>query len=533
VSARDDLALGARTLRALGSAGVLRPVAPGKALRATRAARALGATPATSVAIGAATDPGGIALVDDDGAMTWAQLDGRARAIGGGLVRELGAGPDRAVALMCRNHRGFVEAMAAAAYAGADLLLLNTEFPGPQLAQALERSEIAAVVLDPEFAERFDVAGYAGGRVLTGAGESMTLDGLAAAGRGPERPPAKASSITMLTSGTTGAPKGAPRGELPVRAMLGPLVTMIEHLGLRRHEPILVCPPLFHGFGMGFMGMAQAIGAPLLLQRRFDPARALELIEEHRATCFVGVPAMLQRVLALDPAERAARDTSSLRAVVAAGAPLPPQLSGAFMDSFGDILFNAYGTTEVGFSAIARPADLRAAPGTIGRAPIGASLHILDGDRRPAAAGTTGHIFVGGEMVFDGYTGGGNKELVGDLMNTGDLGHVDAAGLTFVDGREDDMIVSGGENVFPQEVEDTLSTHPAVADVAVVGVDDDEFGQRLKAYVVAADGFDASAEELLDHVRARLARFKLPREIEFRAEIPRNPTGKVLKRQLA
>jgi fatty-acyl-CoA synthase len=202
------------------------------------------------------------------------------------------------------------------------------------------------------------------------------------------------------------------------------------------------------------------------------------------------------------------------------------------MDAFGDIVFNAYGSTECGFGALATPADLRAAPGTVGRAPAGGSLRILDSGRRPVPAGEVGHIFVGGRLVFDGYDGGGSREVVDGHMNTGDLGHADADGRIFVDGREDDMIVSGGENVFPQEVEETLATHPAVEDVTVVGVDDDEFGQRLQAFVVGGPQ-PPTEDELLAHVRANLARFKVPREVVFVDRIPRTPTGKVLRRELA
>jgi fatty-acyl-CoA synthase len=218
--------------------------------------------------------------------------------------------------------------------------------------------------------------------------------------------------------------------------------------------------------------------------------------------------------------------------VLSAGAPLAPHISEQFMDAYGDIVFNAYGSTETGFGAIAAPADLRASPGTIGRAPLGSTLQVLDSERRPAGVGEVGHIFVGGDLVFDGYAGGGSKELSGAAMNTGDRGHIDAAGRVFVDGREDDMIVSGGENVFPQEVEDALAAHPGVVDATVLGVEDEEFGQRLKAFVVPS-GDALTSDELLAYLRTRLERYKLPREIVFCDEIPRTATGKVIRRALA
>jgi fatty-acyl-CoA synthase len=240
---------------------------------------------------------------------------------------------------------------------------------------------------------------------------------------------------------------------------------------------------------------------------------------------------MLQRILVLPATERSRRDSSSLRAVASAAAPLPPHVASAFMDAYGEIVFNLYGSTETGFASIAGPADLRAAPGTVGRPPRGTTIAVLDGDGRPLRPGAPGRVFVGSRLVFDGYTGGGTRELVGGLMSTGDLGHLDGEGRLFVDGREDDMIVSGGENVFPQEVADALATHPAVADVAVVGVEDADFGQRLRAYVVAAAP-EADAAALLAFLRERVARYKLPREVVFLDEIPRNPTGKVQRSRL-
>jgi acyl-CoA synthetase (AMP-forming)/AMP-acid ligase II len=252
----------------------------------------------------------------------------------------------------------------------------------------------------------------------------------------------------------------------------------------------------------------------------------------HRATHLVGVPVMLQRMLALPEAERARRDTSSLRAVGSAGAPLAPDVASAFMDAFGEVLFDLYGSTEVGFASIAAPADLRAAPGTVGRPPRGTTIAVLDGERRPLPPGEVGTVFVGGGLVFEGYAGGGSRELVDGLMNIGDLGHLDAEGRLFVDGREDDMILSGGENVFPQEVEDALVGHPRLADAAVIGVEDPDFGQRLLAFAVPRDGEQVSEPELTAYLRERLARYKLPREIRLIEAIPRNPTGKVLKRKL-
>jgi fatty-acyl-CoA synthase len=202
------------------------------------------------------------------------------------------------------------------------------------------------------------------------------------------------------------------------------------------------------------------------------------------------------------------------------------------MDVFGDVVYNLYGSTEVAWATIATPEDLRAAPGTAGRPPLGTVVKLLDGDGHEVKPGDGGRIFVANELVFEGYTGGGSKEIVGGLMSTGDVGHFDAGGRLFVDGRDDEMIVSGGENVFPREVEDLLADHEQVEEAAVIGVDDDEFGQRLKAFVVPRNGAALSADMVKGYVKENLARYKVPREVVFLEELPRNATGKVLKREL-
>ncbi len=539
MSRRADAILAARALRALRAAGVVRALPPRRLAAARRAGRALHATPAASIAIGAACDPGGLAIADERGRVTWGELDGRVRAIACALRENDGVGPDRVVAVLCRNHGGAIEAIAAGARAGADVLALNTEFAPPQIAAALGERQVGVVVCDEEFLPRLDAAGHDGPRIVAWHGSGLppatpTLDALAGVGDTREDVlPTRRSRIVILTSGTTGTPKGASR-DLPLRALLGSVVTLVEHLGLHRSRPVLVAPPLFHGLGLAFASIAHGLGAPVVLRRRSDPETILDAIAAEQVACLVAVPVMLQRILALDPSRRAAYDTRSLRRAVSAGAPLAPHVASRFMDLFGDILCNAYGSTETGFGALAGPADLRAAPGTVGRPPLGGRLVVLDGEHRPVPARTTGYVFVGGDLVFEGYTGGGTKETVGDgLMSTGDLGHLDAAGRASTDGREDDMIVSGGENVFPQEVEDALAEHERLNDVAVLGVPDDEFGQRLVAFVVPRPGHAPSTGELIEHLRGRVERYKLPRQIITLDAIPRTATGKVLRRELA
>jgi fatty-acyl-CoA synthase len=280
------------------------------------------------------------------------------------------------------------------------------------------------------------------------------------------------------------------------------------------------------------MFLSTALSSTLVLRRRFDPADTLRAISEHRASALIVVPVMLARMLELGAEAVSAHQLSSLRVIAVSGSALPGPLAQDVMDAFGEKLYNLYGSTEVAWATVASPQDLRAAPGTAGRPPRGTVVKILDPEWRELPAGSSGRIFVGSEMLFEGYTGGGDKLRWGDLMSTGDVGHFDDCGRLFVDGRDDDMIVSGGENVFPSEVEDLLARLPGIREVAVVGVPDQEFGQRLRAIVALERDASLTERELQDHVRRNLARYKVPREVRFVDELPRNATGKVLKREL-
>ena len=289
---------------------------------------------------------------------------------------------------------------------------------------------------------------------------------------------------------------------------------------------------MFHSWGIVHFALGLSLGSTLVLRRRFTPEDALSAVAQHECTALAVVPVMLQRMLEIpqDVAER--YDTSSLRVIAVSGSALPGELALRVMDRFGDVLYNLYGSTEVAWATIATPEDMRAAPGTAGRPPRGTVVKLVDEQGREVPRGETGRIFVGNEMMFEGYSGGGGKEIVEGLMSSGDVGHFDAGGRLFIDGRDDEMIVSGGENVFPREVEDLLVDHDAVDEVAIVGVPDEDWGQRLRAFVVPVKGSSPTADDLKAHVKRNLAAYKVPREIVFLEELPRNATGKVLKREL-
>lgn len=488
---------------------------------------------AGSVVAGAQIAPHAIAVIDETGAITYAELDRRTNAIAHGLAATGVQQGDR-VAVLCRNHRGFVEATAAIAKLGADVLLLNTGFAGPQAREVLEREGASLVVADLEYEQ---VLGEAVGTMPIVLAEyeshptrTTHADLLVQHPRTAPEPPSREGRITILTSGTTGTPKGANRPNPP--ALPSSAAAIFDRIPLHVGQTTFIAAPLFHAWGLSHLLVAMASTATVVLQRRFEPERVLAAVAEHRAEGLVVVPVMLQRMLAVPEAQRTRHDLSALRVVASSGSALPGSLALAWMDAFGDNLYNLYGSTEVAMASVAMPEDLRAAPGTAGKPPLGTVLGLYDDDGKPVAQGQVGRIFVGNAMQFEGYTGGGTKERIDGLMSTGDVGWLDSEGRLFVEGRDDDMIVSGGENVFPREVEDLLADHPEVADVAVVGVSDEEFGQRLAAFVVLTRGAALDDAAIKSYVKEHLAGYKVPRDVSFVQEIPRNQTGKVLKRDL-
>jgi fatty-acyl-CoA synthase len=309
-------------------------------------------------------------------------------------------------------------------------------------------------------------------------------------------------------------------------------VALLSKIPLRARQTTHVAAPLFHSWGFAHFTLGMLLGSTYVLRRKFNPEACLAELERHRCDTLVVVPVMMQRILELPDETIDKYDVSSLKVVAASGSALPGDLATAWMDRFGDNLYNLYGSTEVAWATIATPADMRAAPGTAGKVPRGTVLKLYDEQGVEVPPGESGRIFVGNEMLFEGYTGGGSKDEIAGLMATGDVGRMDDAGRLFVEGRDDEMIVSGGENLFPKEVEDTLARHEGVAEAAAIGVADEQFGQRLRAFVVRAGDASVTEDELKKHVKSNLAAFKVPREIWFLDELPRNATGKVLKREL-
>ncbi|MBB4774201.1 AMP-binding protein [Actinomadura livida] len=556
--------------------GLLFSGGPRRVLRQIGTLRRWGTTLAGLVAAAAARSPSRPALIDDEGALTFGELDERAARLAAGLPLH---GPRPRVGVLCRNHRGMVETLVACSRRGAEVVLLNTGFGKGQLSAVLSELRPTLIVADAEFAPLLRSLPVALRRNVLWADRRpgparevplaapVPLDTLpplpptprtapeppppappAPAEKGPSveevigsvpadaaasgpgaKPPQIQSRTIMLSSGTTGRPKGARR---PPRPGLWPLASMTSRIPLRARQTMIIEAPLFHTWGYAALQMAWALRAPVVLHRRFDPAQTLRAITSHRETTVFAVPVMLQRILELPPGTRALHDASSLRIVAISGAALPGDLATRFMDEFGDRLYNVYGSTEASWVSIATPRDLRTDPRTAGRPPRNTSLAILDAEGRRAGRSTIGQIFAANELPFEGYTGGEPMEVRDGMLATGDLGHIDHRGLLFVDGRADGLVVSGGENVVPRDVEDALLRLPEVGEVAVVGVPDDEWGQRLAAYIVLRPGARLEADAVRDYVHEQVARYAVPRDVRFLPELPRNATGKVVYRWL-
>jgi acyl-CoA synthetase (AMP-forming)/AMP-acid ligase II len=507
--------------RALVSSGLLGPPSPAAALRFIREVCRGGTNLYTLFAIAAARWPDRTAMIDDDGALSYRELQSKIESLARDLYRD-DLGGRQAVGIMCRNGRNFVAAVFATGLVGADVVLVNTEFRAHALAGALSAHQITTMFADNEFAEQ-----------IRDAGESVTVVDPATVEtdqRGSRPKVASPGRIVLLTSGTTGVPKGVPR--IPrMSSGVGVGVTILERTRLRVGSRIAVAVPMFHGLGLGMLMLTVSLGGTVLTHRRFDAETTLAQASLQRADAMSVVPIMLARILDLPRSVRARNPVPSLRAVISSGDRLDPSLARRFMDAYGDILYNGYGSTEVGIGSLATPAELRHAPETVGRPVAGCPVRIYDRSGRPVGPRVTGRIFVGGELGA-GYTGGGVKAIIDGFTSTGDMGYLDNSGRLYIVGREDDMIVSGGENVYPRALENALAEHPAVAENAVVGVPDEQFGRRLAAFIVLRPNSDIDDPAIREYLKGRVSRFEQPRDIHIVSSIPRNPAGKVIRSEL-
>jgi acyl-CoA synthetase (AMP-forming)/AMP-acid ligase II len=519
----------------LARAGMIAPMRPDRYVKMAAAMRREGMGMTVGFAGAAQRCPDRPGLVDELGTLTWRQLDERINALAAAL-QDLPSGQPKVVGIMCRNHRGFVEAVVAANRIGSDVVLLNTSFAGPAMADVVNREGVDAAIYDEEFTATVDRAladKPDATRIVawTDGQHELTVENLITdhAGQQPERTGRKGKMI-LLTSGTTGSPKGA--NQSGGSAGIGTLKAILDRTPWRAEETIVIVAPMFHAWGFSQLIFAASMACTVVTRRKFDPEATLDLVDRHQATGLAVVPVMFDRIMDLPVEIRNRYSGKSLRFAAASGSRMRPDVVTAFMDQFGDVIYNNYNATEAGMIATATPADLRAAPDTAGRPAGGTEIRILDAEFNELPTGEVGGIYVHNDTQFDGYTSGTTKDFHAGFMSSGDVGYLDEAGRLFVVGRDDEMIVSGGENVYPIEVEKTLAAHPEVAEAAVIGVADEQYGQRLAAFVVLEPGSSATTDILKQHVRENLANYKVPREVSVLDELPRGNTGKILRAEL-
>lgn len=520
--------------RQLLGSRMIAPMRPDKYVAISRILRNYGPHATTGFALAAARRPHGIGLVDDLGSLTWREIQDRADALAVGLA-DCVPGGINSVAILCRNHRGFVDALLAAGRLGVPSLLLNTGFSAPQLLDVVKREQASVLIYDDEFAdvvaptlEALPSLVPVRSWVDEASAPTTTAGALIAANIGRKAPVRKPGRVILLTSGTTGTPKGAQRSGGSTQE----LAAMLERIPWRAEETVVVAAPTFHAWGFGQLVIAATMTCTAVLRRRFDPEATLAAAQEHGASGISLVPVMLERIIDLPPAVLDRYRLPHLRFVSASGSRMRPDAVTAFMDRFGEVVYNSYNATEAGQITVASPADLRHAPDTAGRPVTGTLLRLLDDDGNPVPVGEVGRIAVRGASEFDGYTTGDSKASANGYMLSGDVGRMDAQGRLYVVGRDDDMIVSGGENVYPIEVERAIGQLDAVREVAVTGVEDAEFGQRLAAFVVLREPDALTVDEVRSHVKGALASYKVPRDVVFLDRLPRNPSGKVVVRDL-
>lgn len=530
------LATEIKGLKILKEMGLIGGASLPTTVRMLRNIRALGSTGAGAVNA-ALRFPHRLAVIDEVGSITYRELNEAVNAVANSW-REQGLQSGDGVAILARNSRYFLVALYAAGKVGARIILLNTDFRGQQLHEVLEREQVDLIACDEEFVADMRTITARLGTYLawhedpgpSSASDCVTLESIIADGdlSEPSRP-VHHPKLVVLTSGTTGSPKGAPRND--PRSLL-PAAAILERIPFRSGSVVELSAPMFHSLGLAMTILMVALGNTVVVRRRFEAKALLESIETNQSTGLVAVPVMLSRLLDQGTEVLSATDVSSMQVIMAAGSQLGGDLATRVQDYFGPVLRNMYGSTEVAYATSATPEDLAAAPTTVGKPCLGAVVRIIDDAGTPMEAGQTGRIFVRSAIPFDGYTGGGTKQVIDGMLSTGDVGHFDDAGRLFIDGRDDEMAICGGENVYPVEIEEFLAHQDQVAEVAVIGVSDPTFGEVLQAFVVARPDSDIDADGVKNLIRANLARYKVPRDVFFLDQLPRNATGKVLKREL-
>ncbi|MBB4684835.1 acyl-CoA synthetase [Amycolatopsis jiangsuensis] len=495
----------------------------------------------------AAAEPERIALVDPDAReIGYGELAAKANRYARGL-REQGLERGDAVVLLLPNGEDLVAAYFAAIQTGLYVVVVNWHLVGPEVAYILGDSGAKAFLAHERFADvavvAADEAGLAGeGRFAVGAVPGFRRIEELGAGLGDGRPEDRTAGSPMLyTSGTTGRPKGVRRpltgadpDQVPVAS-----TWFFGVFGLQPFDDhVHLCgSPLYHTAVLNFVAISIQLGHTAVLMDRWDAEDMLRLIERHRVTHSHMVPTQFRRLLALPDEVKAKYDMGSLRVMIHGAAPCPLEVKRRMLDWWGPVVTEYYAATEGGGTVINGEDWLRK-PGSVGLPWPGSTIRILDDAGEELPAGEVGTVYMKmGDSKFEYHRDREKTEKarVGDLFTLGDVGHLDDDGYLYLHDRKADMIISGGVNIYPAEIEGELVMHPKVADIAVFGVPHEDWGEEIKAVVQPADGVDPSPEltsELLDYAATRLARFKLPKSVDYLPELPRDPNGKLYKRRL-
>jgi fatty-acyl-CoA synthase len=480
-----------------------------------------------------------------DQRFSYGELEQRIHRLTHGL-RALGLGPGERIGAFLHNGHEYLELNAALGVVGGTNVQIGYRLKGAEVAYYVENSGARALLFHNDLAPAVEemLKELPAGSTLKreaciavgGAPGFRSYEDLLASGDPMEPamvPGGGYGGVMVYTSGTTGKSKGAKRDFKKMGVET--LMSFISQFPLNRDDRHLVLCPLYHSMAPAFAMMVSSVGGCNVILRHFDPENVLRVIERERITCTLVVPTMLARIMALPNEVLRRYDTSSMRWIMSGAAPLPTDLARRVEDSFGPILYNFYGATESGLVTLALPGEHTARPGTIGRAIGGNHVRLLDGEGRDVPVGQVGELYTRNSMMMDGYHGNeaATKAAMREgYVSVGDMASCDGDGYYYLADRKTDMVISGGVNIYPWEIEQRLHEHVAVLDAAVVGVPDAEWGESLAAFIVLQPGQQASAEELIDHVRTKLADYKRPRRVWFLDALPRNPTGKILKREL-
>jgi fatty-acyl-CoA synthase len=532
------------------STKVAQPIRPASFAQFVKDARQTKLGPHVAIMFHAAAHPDKEAVVEygESGVrrMTWGEFDATINRVCNALIARGVRGGSR-VALMLPNSTEYLVAQQALARIGASAVQIGYRLKAGEVAYILENAEPAATIVYGEYVgtmlEARKQAGSRGGPMLVAGGEvtpgSTDVEDWdrAIAAASPEMPPRQSGGdgggVIVYTSGTTGKPKGASRSWK--KTGFESVADMIYQVGMRADDRHLVVCPLYHSAAPAFVAIMMSLGATVVLQNHFDPEATLDIIQKEKITCSLMVPTMLIRMANLPPETIAKYDALSLRWVMSGAAPLTTEAARRFMDAFGPVLWNFYGATETGLVTLAGPGDHTSRPGTIGKKLRGTDIRLLDDDGKLVPNGSVGELYASTPTIISGYHGNEDatkSSLRDGYFSVGDIGRADDDGYYYLESRKHDMVISGGVNIYPREIEDHLSTHPAVLECAVIGIPDPEWGETLKAYVVLRDGQRLSETDVINFCREGLADYKRPRKVAFMAELPRNPTGKILKREL-